>query len=100
MAHQIGVSNHCTAITGGLIVVIVAPRTATKSMSPTTVLLEPMTEPMLPNRCLQSMIIFFFDSTVIIFIIISTSYNFEIQTVNSYLTLNPTVNSNLKVIFF
>ena len=39
-AHWIGVSNHCTAITSGLIVVIVAPTTATKLMSLTTVLLE------------------------------------------------------------
>ena len=44
--------------------------------------------------------IFFFDPTVIIFIVISTCHNFEIQTVNSNLTLNPMVNSNINVIFF
>ena len=36
MAHRIGVSDHCTAITGGLIVVIVSPTTTVESMSPTT----------------------------------------------------------------
>ena len=55
MAHQIGVSDHCTAITGGPIAVIVSPTTAgesmspttaTESMSPTTVLLESVTESM------------------------------------------------------
>ena len=44
--------------------------------------------------------IYIFDPTVITFIVISISHNFEIQTVNSNLTLNPLVNSNLKVIFF
>ena len=43
---------------------------------------------------------FFFDPTVIIFIVISTGHNFEIQTVNSNLTLNLMVNSNINVIFF
>ena len=100
MAQWIGVSNYCTAITGEPIVVIVAPTTAAESMSPTTILLESVTELMLPNRCLRSTVIFFFDPTIIIFIIISTSHNFEIQTINSNLTLNPMVNSNLKVIFF
>ena len=37
MAHRIGVSDHCTAITGGPIAVIVSPTTAVESMSPTTV---------------------------------------------------------------
>ena len=83
MAHRIGVSDHCTAITGGLIVVIVSPTTAaesmspttaaelmspttvllelvTESMSPTTVLLESMTKLMLSNQCLRSTVIFFF----------------------------------------
>ena len=36
MAHRIGVSDHCTAITGGPIAVIVSPTTAVESMSPTT----------------------------------------------------------------
>ena len=54
MAHRIGVSDYYTAITGGPIVVIVAPMTTAKSMSPTTVLLESVTEPMLPNRCKYS----------------------------------------------
>ena len=54
MAHRIGVSDYCTAITGGPIVAIVASMTTAKSMSPTTVLLESMTEPMLPNRCKYS----------------------------------------------
>ena len=117
MAHRIGVSDHCTAITGGSIVVIVSPTTAaesmspttaaelmspttvllelvTESMSPTTVLLESMTKLMLSNQCLRSTVIFFFDPTVIIFIVISTGYNFEIQMVNSNLTLNPMVNLN------
>ena len=35
MAHRIGVSDHCTAITGGPIAVIVSPTTAIESMSPT-----------------------------------------------------------------
>ena len=70
---------------------IVAPANTTKLMSSTTVLLESVTESMLQNRCLQP--------TVIIFIVISTSHNFEIQTVNSNLTLNPMINSNLKVFF-
>ena len=48
-AHQIGVSDHYTAITSGPIVVIVAPMTAAESMSLTTVLLESVTEPMLQN---------------------------------------------------
>ena len=70
MAHRIGVSDHCTAITDGPIVVIVSPMTAVESMSqttaaesmspmtaaesmsPTTVLLESVTELMLSNRCL------------------------------------------------
>ena len=135
MAHRIGVSDHCTAITGGSIIVIVSLTTAvesmslttavesmsqtiavesmsptiaaelmspttvllesvTESMSPTTVLLESVIELMLLNQCLRSTIIFFFDPTVIIFTVISTSHNFEIQTVNSNLTLNPMVNSN------
>ena len=117
MAHRIGVSDHCTAITGGPIVVIVSSTTivelmsqttvaesmsptivllesVTESMSPTTVLLESMTELMLSNRCLRSTVIFFFDPTVIIFIVISTGHNFEIQMVNSNLTLNPMVNLN------
>ena len=117
MAHWIGVSDYCIAITGGPIVVIVVPTTAaesmsqtiaTESMSPTTVLLESVTELMslttvllesvtelmLLNRCLRSMVIFFFDPTVIIFIVISTGHNFEIQMVNSNLTLNPMVNLN------
>ena len=51
MAHRIGVSDYCTAITGGPIVVIVAPMTTAKSISSTTVLLESVTEPMLSNRC-------------------------------------------------
>ena len=133
MAHRIGVSDHCTTITGWPIVVIVSlttavesmsPTTATESMSqttaaesmsptiaaksmspttillelvtgsmsPTTVLLESVTKLMLSNRCLRS--------TVIIFIVISTGHNFEIQTVNSNLTLNSMVNSNINVIFF
>ena len=118
MAYRIGVSDHCTTITGGPIVVIVSPTIAAESMSPTTavesmspttaaesmslttVLLELVTELMLSNRCLRSTVIFFFDPTVIIFIVISTSHNFEIQTVNSNLTLNPMVNSNINVIFF
>ena len=48
-AYQIGVSDHYTAITGGLIVVIVVPTTAAESMSPTTVLLESVIELMLQN---------------------------------------------------
>ena len=36
MAHRIGVSDHCTAITGGPIAVIVSSTTAVESMSPTT----------------------------------------------------------------
>ena len=117
MAHRIGVSDHCTAITGGPIVVIVSPTTivesmsqttaaesmsptivllesVTESMSPTTVFLELVTELMLSNRCLRSTAFFFFDPMVIIFIVISTGHNFEIQTVNLNLTLNPMVNSN------
>ena len=141
MAHRIGVSDYCTAITSGSIIVIVSLTTAvesisptttaesmsqtiavesmspttaaelmspttvllesvTESMSPTTVLLESMTELMLSNQCLRSTVIFFFDPTVIIFIVISTGHNFEIQTVNSNLTLNPMVNSKINVIFF
>ena len=46
MAHRIGVSDYCTAITGGPIVVIVAPMTIAKSMSSTTVLVESVTESM------------------------------------------------------
>ena len=67
MAHRIGVSDHCTAITGGPIAVIVSPTTAVESMSPTTtaesmsqttaaesmsptiVLLESVTESMSPT---------------------------------------------------
>ena len=79
MAHRIGVSDHCTAITGGPTAVIVSPTIAVESMSPTTtaesmsqttaaesmspttaaesmslttVLLESVTELMLLNRCL------------------------------------------------
>ena len=74
--------------------------TAAKLMSLTTVLLESVTESMPPNRCSQPMVIFVFNPMVIIFIVISISHNFEIQTVNSNLTLNPIVNSNLNVIFF
>ena len=36
MAHRIGVSDHCTAITGGPIAVIVSSTTAVESMSQTT----------------------------------------------------------------
>ena len=42
----------------------------------------------------------YIDPMIIIFIVISTGHNFEIQMVNSNLTLNPLLNSNINVIFF
>ena len=50
MAHRIGVSDYCTAITGGPIVVIVSPTTAVESMSLTTA-----TESMSPTTAAESM---------------------------------------------
>ena len=60
MAHWIDVSDYCTDITSRPIVVIVAPTTTVESMSPITVLLELMTEPLLPNRYLRSTVIYIY----------------------------------------